>query len=380
VTTRLSAVIIYRSFGTLRTLLALLVILQHVDRVGPAEMHWGRWGTGSVAVLVFFCLSGFVITEAAERFYWGRPLEFAANRALRILPQYVMSLALSAGAIAAAVALVPGFLPNRLVPHAEHDILTLGNLVANVCMILPGFDKDRPSFIPYVWALRVEVFFYILLAVTLWIGTLQRRLAYLTLVIVATAMFVAALNQRGPGLFEFVPYFALGIVAYFATRAPSRFGYGIVAALFALCLWTCVVITMPGVFPGKSITTAQTAVHLVLFSGLTIAFLILAGVRLPARWNRIDRRIGDLSFPLYLQQYVVLVLAYAFLPASYWTVAAVIALALAVAWLSDFTVEAPIRVVRDRIRGRPIKTDAAASPSGALAGQSAEVAAPPPRL
>ena len=371
----------YRPFGTLRTLLALLVLLQHVGTVGPAEMqaNWS-WATGSVAVLVFFVLSGFVITEAAEKIYWGRPLQFAVNRALRIMPQYVMSLVLSIGAIAMAVALVPGFLPNRLVPHAENDMLTLGNVIANVFMVLPGYGQDRPSFIPYVWALRVEVFFYSLLAVTLWIGAYQRRLAYVTLLTVAALMFAAALNQQGPGLFGFVPYFALGVAAYFTSRAPTRLSYGVTAALFALCLWTCMEISMPSFLPARQLTAVHNSVHLILFFTLTLTFLILIGVRFPVHWNWIDRRIGDLSFPLYLQQYVVLVFAYAFLPASYWTVTVVITLALAVAWLSDFTVEAPIRVLRDRIRGRPIKTDTAISRGGLLAGQSTEFAARPPQL
>lgn len=371
----------YRPFGILRTLLALLVLLQHVGHVGPAEMqaNWS-WATGSVAVLVFFVLSGFVITEAAEKIYWKRPLQFAANRALRIMPQYVMSLVLSIGAIAMAVALVPGFLPNRLVPHAEHDMLTLGNVIANIFMVLPGYGHDRPSFIPYVWALRVEVFFYSLLAVTLWIGAYRRRLAYVTLLTVATLMFAAALKQMGPGLFGFVPYFALGVAAYFTTRAPSRLSQGVTAALFALCLWACVKLSMPSFLPIRQLTAMHNSIHLMLFFTLTLTFLILIGVRLPARWNRIDRRIGDLSFPLYLQQYVVLVCAYAFLPASYWSVAAVIALALAVAWLADFATEAPIRVLRDRIRGRPIKTDTAIPRGGQLASRSTDIALRPRQL
>lgn len=357
----------YRPFGTLRTLLALLVLVQHVGHVGPAEMqaNWS-WATGSVAVLVFFVLSGFVITEAAEKIYWERPLQFAANRALRIVPQYVMSLALSIGAIALAVALVPGFLPNRLVPHAGHDMLTPGNVIANVLMVLPGYGQDRPSFIPYVWALRVEVFFYSLLAVTLWIGAYQRRLAYVTLFTAAALMFAASLKQMGPGLFGFVPYFALGVAAYFTARAPSRLNHGVTAALLAVCLWTCMKISLPSFLPTRQLTAAHNSVHLILFFTLTSIFLVLIGVRLPILWNRIDRRIGDLSFPLYLQQYVVLVFAYAFLPASYWTVAAVIALALAVAWLSDLTVEAPIRVLRDRIRGRQIKMDILSPPAWRL--------------
>ncbi|KRE03806.1 hypothetical protein ASE61_09255 [Bosea sp. Root670] len=352
----------YRPFGTLRTLLALLVLLQHVGHVGPAEMqaNWS-WATGSVAVLVFFVLSGFVITEAAENIYWKRPLQFTANRALRIMPQYVMSLALSIGAIAMAAALITNFLPNKLVPYSEDQILSIDNIFANFFMMLPGYGQDRPPFIPYVWALRVEVFFYSLLSVTLWIGAYQRRLSYVTLLIVAALMFTAALNQKGPGLFGFVPYFALGIAAYLTTRAPSWLSYGIVAALFALCLWTCTEMSMPSFLPARQLTEAHNTVHFILFFILTLIFLILIPVKLPVPWSRIDRRIGDLSFPLYLQQYVVLVFAYALLPASYWTVAAVIALSLAVAWLSDLFVEAPIRMLRDRIRGHPIKTDTAIS-------------------
>ena len=352
----------YRPFGTLRTLLALLVLLQHVGHVGPADVqaNW-TWATGSVAVLVFFVLSGFVITEAAENIYWNRPLRFAANRALRIMPQYVMSLGLSIGAIAMASAQTPSFLPNKLVPYPADQILSIDNIIANFFMILPGYGQDRPPLIPYVWALRVEVLFYGFLAFALWIGAYQRRLSYVTLLIVAALMFAAALNQKGPGLFGFVPYFALGIAAYHATRAPSWLSYGIVSALFALCLWTCIEMSMPSFLPARQLTKAHNTVHFILFFILTLTFLILIPVKLPTSWSRIDQRIGDLSFPLYLQQYVVLVLAYALLPTSYWTVAAVIALSFAVAWLTDLFVEAPIRLLRDQIRGRPIKTDTAIS-------------------
>jgi peptidoglycan/LPS O-acetylase OafA/YrhL len=78
-------------------------------------------------------------------------------------------------------------------------------------------------------------------------------------------------------------------------------------------------------------------------------------VALPLR--KVDRRLGDLSFPIYLQQYTVLVISAAFLPVSYWTVALVFTGALAIAWVSDVLLESPLRMVRDRIRGRSLRLE-----------------------
>ena len=153
----------YKPFGVLRTVLALLVIAQHVDHVGPAGMGWHSWATGTIAVLVFFCLSGYVITEAAERFYQRRPIQFALNRALRIMPQYVLSLALSVASVALVLYLQPWSIPNSLVGFDGATLLAPDVILLNVFMVLPGIGKDAPTHIPYVWALRAEVIFYAML-------------------------------------------------------------------------------------------------------------------------------------------------------------------------------------------------------------------------
>lgn len=82
----------YRPFEIFRTLLAFLVLLQHIGHAGPADMIIGRYVTGSIAVIVFFNLSGFCITEAADQFYRWRTWAFPANRAIRILPQYFVAV------------------------------------------------------------------------------------------------------------------------------------------------------------------------------------------------------------------------------------------------------------------------------------------------
>jgi peptidoglycan/LPS O-acetylase OafA/YrhL len=50
---------------------------------------------GPVAVFVFFMISGFVIGEAALKFYDGRPVQFFLNRLIRLYPPYLMALALT---------------------------------------------------------------------------------------------------------------------------------------------------------------------------------------------------------------------------------------------------------------------------------------------
>jgi peptidoglycan/LPS O-acetylase OafA/YrhL len=77
----------YRYFGSFRLLLAMLVMEQHfVADLAPAPLAiaLAPYAFGNVAVLVFFALSGFVITEAVDSIYRGRPGAFLTNRLLRI--------------------------------------------------------------------------------------------------------------------------------------------------------------------------------------------------------------------------------------------------------------------------------------------------------
>jgi peptidoglycan/LPS O-acetylase OafA/YrhL len=64
-------------FGTFRTILAALVVLQHFS---PARL------VGSMAVFAFFTLSGFLMTMLMDTTYRGRPEAFALNRFLRLYP------------------------------------------------------------------------------------------------------------------------------------------------------------------------------------------------------------------------------------------------------------------------------------------------------
>ena len=88
----------YRYFGVFRLMLATLVMMQHFgDDLAPYELTvaLAPYTVGDVAVVVFFALSGFVITEAVDAVYRVRPLPFLANRLLRIVPHFLLALVLT---------------------------------------------------------------------------------------------------------------------------------------------------------------------------------------------------------------------------------------------------------------------------------------------
>lgn len=350
-----SEVIGYRPFGIFRTTLAMLVIVQHVGHVGP-KADWGSWATGSIAVLMFFTLSGFVMTEAAVKFYRGRPVAFAMNRFLRIAPLYVISLALSIGAILLALRMAPTYLPNDLVPYTGAELFSRGNLACNAIAFMPGPCDNAAFFVPYVWALRVEVLFYIVVAAAVFIGQWSVRAAVAVASLVATAMFACAIIGFGPSAFSFVPYFVFGIALYFVATKPARTSLVASVAAFLLCIWTTVATVMPGFLSHKTISFETSVFHVALFSLLTLVMVLLMNARVPRFSKTIDRKIGDLSYPIYLQQYAILVLASVFLPQSYWTIALVFPAALLIAWITDWVAERPLRLVRDAVRGQKLES------------------------
>src|SRR5438105_15163327 len=71
--------------GTLRLVLAVLVLLSHAD------VRVAGYNPGVVAVVVFYLISGYVMAGLIRSHYAapGRIVGFYADRALRIYPQYL---------------------------------------------------------------------------------------------------------------------------------------------------------------------------------------------------------------------------------------------------------------------------------------------------
>jgi peptidoglycan/LPS O-acetylase OafA/YrhL len=88
---------------------------------------------------------------------------------------------------------------------------------------------------------------------------------------------------------------------------------------------------------------------------LLALFAWLLPRRAAGRSKRVDRRLGDLSYPLYLNHYAVGIAAASLAPRLGWppfAVAVVASVLLAAA--AERLVDRPIRALRDRIRSVPV--------------------------
>lgn len=309
---------------------------------------------GAVGVQIFFVISGFVISFSSMR---TTPHGFILNRAARILPTLWLCAAI---ALAARLA-------------------TEGNAVALVIAFAKSsvLSPVGPYIDGVVWTLVVEAAFYILVFLAMWrISVSPRTLLRLALVLgVASGAFVAlSFGMKffaGPDLsesyFRIVErfwfkvallrhgvYFACGIVLWaLASRNIGLRGWIWFAVLSGFGLME---ITAFSNEPRVGIISAA-----VWFAGL---LMILASVmasavihRALAPVLRVTRELGNLSYPLYLNHYV---LGAAVTPAMWvllgpgWALAGVLLIVVGSSLIISLYLEKPLqRAFKSLFGGNP---------------------------
>lgn len=280
----------YPGVQVLRGFAALLVVVQHAgffaaQTAGANLTDLVKIDFGTLGVLMFFTISGFVI--GLNR-HLGTA-EFITRRALRIYPAYWAAYALSA-LLVLIVGKQTGFSWSAffLLPSRGYPVL----------------------FVP-AWTLVFEVFFYALAAAVFWLRLSDRALTGLALcwIIVIQNMhpYVTGNAMFLPGgLIPFAQYnqfFALGLICalnldFFARLSINQL---LIAAVAATSLLT--------------LLPPLTHVASLLALGLGLAALLLVLTRLPA-WPRAAVLLGDASYGLFLLHYAVMALAGALLAGS----------------------------------------------------------------
>ena len=340
----------YHCFGTLRFGLALLVVLQHFQHLlsPPARWPFRTLGLGVVAVGVFFVLSGFIVAEALATFYDGRPAAFLLNRLLRVVPPYVAAVALSV--LAHALLSQAGLLQPWDYP-APANPLDPGLIGAAFLALIPGArDGQAFEFIPFVWSLRVETAFYIAAAIVAALTTniadagTRRGVAVGTLG-AAMCGFLLSLFVRVPLILLDVPFFVLGVCMHASASMPRwsfRFGVG------GLAVATCVALAR---LPQPAGRNAALQIMLLL-PMLALMWRLARRSAVQAQLLRLDRQLGALSYPLYLNHYVVGLVLFD-VSAERGTLIYLIAvgISLCIAACMHRFVEAPISRLRDHVRG-----------------------------
>lgn len=350
----------YRLFGIFRFGLALLVVIGHASLLAGPQLDsiLKPWGLGNIAVMVFFSLSGYIIAEALDVFYSRRVGSFLANRALRIVPPYLAALIVSV----AIHALLNSqgrlaFFDYNAVPEG---IFSDKNLLSNVLLVglvyglrHIGLEWDY-LFVRYVWAVRVEVHFYLVYAFLFWLSTAWpgsgawRRIvmpaAFCTLSIVSVVAIITGASQLN--YFTFAPYFMFGVSLYFVVEKRAMMARPAVLVSLALSLMHFVLYIGKG---GAHVLVVGPTLTLLV---LCLAIMLLARMRVSERIRQIDRWLGDLSYPLYLNHYAVSILALTLAPTrSAWVFLVAVVLCIGVSWaVAQFTEPFSARL-RDQIRG-----------------------------
>lgn len=331
------------NFLLLRFVAASLVIYGHAPAItggtAPvdlfARLNWGTY-SGSIAVDLFFIVSGFLVTGSFLRN--PRLVDFAWARAIRIVPAYAVCLVLTAGVLGAA------YTDLRLREYFQHPD-TLGYVVRNLKFDilmqwqLPGVFADNPKSDVVngsIWTLPAEVRMYVLVAALGVIGTLSWRSLFNTVVLgllVLGVLYPEQTPMSNPREYlRLAGLFVAGAFCYVnRERIPLR-GSLLLALVGMAWLWR------------------NTPVFPYLFAAAEVAFAFWFAYN--TRWRGFNR-FGDYSYGIYLWGYPAqqIVAAHAGGLHSHGNALAGFLIALALAIASWHLVEQPAL----RLKGLPGK-------------------------
>jgi len=345
----------------LRGIAALWIVLYHAFHLVGYRLEFGRpfapdaWPVvssplaallveGHAAVGLFMVLSGFILTYGA----WGRQIHylgFLRNRLLRIYPLALFLLVVAVYAM-----------PERASWSALWQTLLLGHN-------LPGAFAGAP-YTDMFWAISVEFQFYLLFPLFCLILRQRgwRSFAVMLLALLAFRSIAVTLgaNPRDLSYLTIVgrlDQFLIGMVlgAWWRDRtpAPAAWWLPLVALLWLLVLWG---FNRAGGWPALAGWKVLWPTLEGLLSALFIAAYLGLAARLPAWVAEPLRRVGLLSYSLYLVHMVVIALILDhLLPALAVTASTAVVVAglvlpgtLALATLTHFGIEKPFLGLRGR--------------------------------
>ncbi|WP_395331518.1 acyltransferase [Novosphingobium sp. BL-8H] len=286
--------------GTLRLILAIVVLIQHIGR-----FPFG----GDNAVVGFFVISGYLMTFVMQRAYGYTPEGFSrfwCNRALRLYPSYLLVIAFSVGLLA----LIPdgfraAFKPEMAIPASPAQWL------ANLTMVYPAIIPSTvsPRMAPATWAITCELAFYLLIS----LGLSRSRRATLAWLGLSLAYSVLTIFSGDSGALAYLAIpggslpFCIGALLYhyrdeIGVRIAGRGPQLACLALGAITLVIAVRIAAR-ILWGPSVVDAIALI-------LTGPIMLLAIAPLAVgNWTPvplgIDKRLGDLSYPIYISHWIV---------------------------------------------------------------------------
>ena len=316
--------------GLLRLILAITVVIAHSDSVLGF-----RFTGGLVAVEMFFMISGFYMTMILDKKYIGKGSYslFLSNRFLRLYPIFWMVLLLTIlASILSSVFIGDWF---KLSSYIEYyDVMTTGTLLfqiftniallgQDVVMFL-GFNQETGGmyftsdfktsspmfytflFVPQAWTLGVEILFYFIAPF------IVRRSNLVIASIIALSLLIRGgiyLNgyTNDPWTYRFFPselsLFLLGSLSYrlydvYKIHRAKAFGINLTGVVLVL-LFSIIVFYQFIVVSGYIIHMFNWLLYGLFCLSIPFVFDF-------SKSSKIDSRIGELSYPVYISHILVI--------------------------------------------------------------------------
>ena len=275
-------------FGSLRFLLAYLVILSHL--VGTEYVaHFGFY-----AVRGFFVISGLMMTAALNEVYGFDGVRFWTNRALRLLPPYYFVCVLTL----IAIAIAPGEAAKYL--KFWHGLPDAGDLLVNLAVLPLQFSYGSIRLVPPFWSVAIEIDMYLLLYLVV-----SRQMSWALIALVAGLSFqlVCVYDAMNWTLTYFtapsaVFPFAVGAVLYFLRQ--RGWVATPLAAGCAFAAWVANMLAGGTVLPASYIFGWGYLFDTVCF-GFVVSYLsALSSRQFGPLLERIDRMLGEWSYFAFL--------------------------------------------------------------------------------
>ncbi|WP_192034130.1 acyltransferase [Pantoea agglomerans] len=357
--------------GIIRFFLASCVIVFHLSMQVP---H-----IGLLAVNFFYVISGYLITLILNDSYNFNFRSFSVNRFLRLYPTYFFFSAIS---IALSLIYISGHTTASFHPSWSGNYQPF-DLIANILLfpweilndygILSLFSNHyvpsevaRFRWIPSSWSVAVEIVCYVIL----WAFTARNVLTALFTLAAAIGInaLVSYLNLNP--LYKYSPFFAamlpfsLGALSYFIVKASDHRKY-IFDFLNKYQLVTLMAIILLFIV-NWHFASKQWGVA--LFSSIPyyanniiacLAVILLHRTQPKGYLDRICKLIGDLSYPIFIAQYIGGYIAWLLLGSPTqnrgWEIFLYgYAITIAMSIISVLVVDGPIKSIRNRVRPKRV--------------------------
>jgi peptidoglycan/LPS O-acetylase OafA/YrhL len=286
--------------GIYRLILAYCVVIEHV-----ADGHRAISHTGVFAVEGFYVLSGFLITKILNENYHFEWKTFWFNRFLRLYPQYLLLLAFAT----LLIRLSPT--TGSFFPEVWSKVPDVGDWFGLLLIAPMGVSPMTWQFrpVPSIWSVGVELLNYGILFLV------SARSVSLAVVVTTLAIAFHVLGLwyglgLGPRYFPFYAAllpFSLGASVYFILKRHPLSLSPLSAVLFCVpALLNCLLAAILGGVRETYVFEAQFYINIGL-QGLAVAALASMTAKSSAR---LDKLLGDLSYPVFLSHWLVAYLLY----------------------------------------------------------------------